>query len=389
MDNKLLIKVFCGIIKLLLIIKMLKKPINIKLVGLAIFILTLLILVILFLGLFSFSPPTPTDKSIVPKNNGGEMLIVDESFEKTQQENNFLPPFDDNRLSESSSFLEEIPIRDTNEVDEYTTSTYTNLINQETKSLFDVGGLKDLFGSYNVLLPTTQPAPKTFSSTESYLAAKKEVFKLLYPDVYTDGLYRVQDEFIEFGFLDSGYKKIDNFDSEDKIFAFVNIIIDVFENEGNYTKEEAEKYRTGVNVIWKNLLKDEEEIYLQAILAKSQLSKDMLSNRLFNLRQSSSKKILAIFVEMGSKFINKANAAFVISPDCYQDGAPVQPWGANVWAPCCDCGYICGSRGCFFVPHCYTARSGCNVQLGCLNLYGQNQALNAIWDSASGICGIG
>lgn len=254
-------------------------------------------------------------------------------------------------------------------------------LSQEIRPLIE--DVSDLFGGFPVLQPQTETEPKIFSESE-LLAIKQEVFKKLYPDYFTDGLSGIQEIFIEREFLDTNYQKIENFDSEDKIFAFVNTIIDVLEEQDIYTKEEAEKFRTGANVVWKNLLKEEEELFLQELMAKSQLSKKIIANRLFNLRKSSSKKVIGIFGKIKNVVIKNVYALTVTSPDCYQEGPPM-PIGSNSWAPCCNCGWDCSGH---FIPDCGPAGRYCCYHLGCLN----NNAggwRSAIWDPATGICGVG
>ena len=154
----------------------------------------------------------------------------------------------------------------------------------------------------------------------------------------------------------------------------------MFEEQGIYSEGDAEKFRNGVNRVWKNLLA-EEKIYWQKKLMGSEFYDRILANRQYYIRKSASKKIARIF-----ETIKNITAPYAYAADCYRGGAPT-PGGANVSAPCCNCGYICGSHGCSYRPDCGSGGSGCNVHLGCKNLYGRGKPM--LWDSTTGICGVG
>ena len=71
--------------------------------------------------------------------------------------------------------------------------------------------------------------------------------------------------------------------------------------------------------------------------------------------------------------------------DCYRGGAAT-PGGSNVWAPCCNCGLKFYGYVPVPVGDCGYNSRGCDIPLGCKNLYGKGRAV--IWDP-SGICGVG
>lgn len=210
------------------------------------------------------------------------------------------------------------------------------------------------------------------------ILSEKEIFAKLYPDYFTDGLAEIQKVFLERGFLDASYQKIENFDSEEKIFSFVNTNIGVFEKQGWYSKEEAEKFRKGANGIWKDLM-EKERLELQQQLIKSEFYKKILASKIHYLTESISREFLEIFPK-------KVYADYVNSVDCYKSSIILPGAGTNLWAPCCDCGINCGRRSCWNIAHC--GPEGCLVNLGCLNLFARFFPA-AIWDEFSGICGIG
>lgn len=214
---------------------------------------------------------------------------------------------------------------------------------------------------------------------EKSTAIEREIFNQLYPDYFINGLMETQNFLLENGFLAEDYKKIESFNSEEEIFSFVNTIIDVFEKQGIYSSEEAKQFRKGANEIWRNLM-TEEKLVLQNKLIKSDFYKHASANRIYNLKQLISQKILKIFSELKNLAIPRIYA----SPDCYREG-PVGPDGSNVWAPCCNCGFNCDDDGCWFVEDC---GDHCDIDLGCLNLYAGDDK-PAIWDESSGICGVG
>lgn len=207
---------------------------------------------------------------------------------------------------------------------------------------------------------------------------EEKIFKRLYPDYFTNGLVYTQNIFIEQGFLDANYEKIEMFDSEEKIFSFTNTIIDVFEEQGFYTSEEATESRVGVNQVWKSLLDSEKRLFREELLG-SKLSKKIIVNIFYQIRKQFSRKIIEAVKNAENIMAKKAYAG-----DCYREGAG-RITGANVWAPCCDCGLICNRHGCYLVTDC---RGRCHIDLGCKNLYGRG-GRPVIWDPATRICGIG
>lgn len=88
---------------------------------------------------------------------------------------------------------------------------------------------------------------------------EKRIFNQLFPPDLLEALMDTQENFIAQGFLLSTYQKIEEFDSEEKIFSFINTTIDVFEKQEWSSKEEAEKFRKGANETWKQLLEEEKK----------------------------------------------------------------------------------------------------------------------------------
>ena len=244
----------------------------------------------------------------------------------------------------------------------------------ESKTLENIGPVLE-----DVVSVFTNPEVSQLLSTTGLITVEQQVFDILYPDYFTDGLAFTQSVFVEQGFLSGDYKKIENFDSEEKIFVFVNTNINVFEEIGFITKSEADKFRVGANKIWKNILEGE-KLELKKQLIGSEFYKRILTNRIYYISKSVNKKIAKILKELKDKAFVKTYAA-----DCYRGGAAT-PGGSNVWAPCCNCGLKCSSNGCVYIQDCGSGGSSCNVQLGCKNLYGKGRAV--IWDP-SGICGVG
>jgi len=207
------------------------------------------------------------------------------------------------------------------------------------------------------------------------------VFNKLYPDYFTEGLSFTQNVFMEQGFLNEDYETIESFDSEEKIFAFVNTIIDVFEEQGFYSEAEAVKFRTGANETWKSILDDERRVFKNELIS-SKLSEKIFANILFNTQKKASKQIINITDKLENMFLKKAQAE-----ECFRSGGG-GGIGANVSAPCCNCGLECRSgSGCTYVDDCGGGGGKCDVHFGCKNLYGKGKAI--IWDPSSGICGVG
>lgn len=225
---------------------------------------------------------------------------------------------------------------------------------------------------------TDTVVPEELELTEAEI--EQEIFDKLYPDYFTEGLSFTQDVFEEQDFLNSDYETIESFDSEEKIFAFVNTIIDVFEEQGFYSEEEAIKFRVGANKTWKTVLENDRRFFRDELIS-SELSKSIVANIIYYTHKKASEKIARIVKE-----IEKITAQKAYAQDCFRSGGG-GPGGANLSAPCCNCGLKCSSQGCVPVDDCGSGGSGCDVQLGCKNLYGAGKAV--IWDSSNGICGIG
>ena len=244
----------------------------------------------------------------------------------------------------------------------------------ESKTLENIGPVLE-----DVVSVFTNPEVSQPLSTTGLITVEQQVFDILYPDYFTDGLAFTQSVFVEQGFLSGDYKKIENFDSEEKIFVFVNTNINVFEEIGFITKSEADKFRVGANKIWKNILEGE-KLELKKQLIGSEFYKRILTNRIYYISKSVNKKIAKILKELKDKAFVKTYAA-----DCYRGGAAT-PGGSNVWAPCCNCGLKFYGYVPVPVGDCGYNSRGCDIPLGCKNLYGKGRAV--IWDP-SGICGVG
>ena len=133
----------------------------------------------------------------------------------------------------------------------------------ESKTLENIGPVLE-----DVVSVFTNPEVSQPLSTTGLITVEQQVFDILYPDYFTDGLAFTQSVFVEQGFLSGDYKKIENFDSEEKIFTFVNTIIDVLEEQNIYSEEDAEKFRNGVNQVWKSLLAEEEKYWKKNLYKK-------------------------------------------------------------------------------------------------------------------------
>lgn len=236
----------------------------------------------------------------------------------------------------------------------------------------------------------SQISPTAPQKTASTLS-EKEIFAKLYPDYFTNALLDIQNVFIEFGYLEGGYKKIEKFDTEEKIFSFINTGTDVFEKQGWYTKEEAEKFRRGTNETWKKLM-EKEKLELQGQFIKSEFYKNIFASKTNYFNKSISKKISEIFNKLTGKIVYAAsvfdNSENGDGPgECWKGGNPLLPVGVNLIALCCDCGL--GGKDLDFIEHCGANGESCAIQLGCLNRLARFKGFSAIWDSDTGICGVG
>jgi len=246
--------------------------------------------------------------------------------------------------------------------------------------------IDSIINSVDLSLKTAQQSEyieisTTTSETEKLDENKmdQKVFDKLFPDYIIEAYMYTQKVYIERGFLRADYEKIENFDSEEKIFAFVNININVFEEIGLITESEADKFRIGANQIWKGIL-EKEKLELKRQLIGTKFYKRILTNRIYHLNKSTNKKITKILKELKEKTVTKLYAA-----DCYRSGTSALGGTNNANVPCCNCGLNCNKHGCYPVPDC---GSGCDIDLGCLNLYAKGSK-PAIWDPATGICGVG
>ena len=245
----------------------------------------------------------------------------------------------------------------------------------ESKTLENIGPVLE-----DVVSVFTNPEVSQPLSTTGLITVEQQVFDILYPDYFTDGLAFTQSVFVEQGFLSGDYKKIENFDSEEKIFVFVNTNINVFEEIGFITKSEADKFRVGANKIWKNILEGE-KLELKKQLIGSEFYKRILTNRIYYISKSVNKKIAKILKELKDKAFVKTYAA-----DCYRGGAATPGGTNNSYVPCCNCGLKLYGNVPVRVGDCGYNSRGCDIPLGCKNRYGKGRPV--IWDP-SGICGVG
>lgn len=249
--------------------------------------------------------------------------------------------------------------------------------------LEDIGNIASTFT--NSFAPQASETNQVSQSSNDVdpAAIERQIFETLFPDYIIEAYADTQESYIKLGYLDENYEKIENFDTEEKIFAFVNTNINVFEEIGLITKSEAVKFRIGANQIWRDILEKEKlELKKQLIGSEigSEFYKRILTNRIYYISRSISKKIAKILKELKDKTIIRTYAA-----DCYRGGDPAPGGSNNANVPCCNCGLNCNKHGCYPVPDC---GSGCDIDLGCLNKYaGGNKP--AIWDPATGICGVG
>jgi len=226
----------------------------------------------------------------------------------------------------------------------------------------------------------TDPPSQSLNDSIDLTSIEQQIFDILFPDYIIEAYADTQDVYIEHGFLGEDYEKIENFDSEEKIFVFVNTNINVFEEIGFITKSEADKFRVGANKIWKNILEGE-KLELKKQLIGSEFYKRILTNRIYYISKSVNKKIAKILKELKDKAFVKTYAA-----DCYRGGAATPGGTNNSYVPCCNCGLK--RYGYVLVPveDCGYNSRGCDIPLGCKNRHGKGRPV--IWDP-SGICGVG
>ena len=328
--------------------------------NLSILIIIIFVAIISWIFLFSKENPTITQDATEFPTTSSARETIDRptftTFDFQKEENNESQSFLNKNLSflspETEIFQEVAPV-----IEQFTPIIYENPQNEQDIEI--------------VLLEK----PKL-----SEVEIEQIVFNKLYPDYFTDGLTFTQNVFVEQSFLSEGYEMIESFDSEEEIFAFVNTIINVFEEQGFYSEEEAVKFRIGANQTWKSILDDERSFFRKELIS-SELSKKIFANILFNAQRKTSKKIINIVDKLEGLFLKEAQAE-----ECFRAKGGGSS-GSNVSAPCCNCGLKCGSHGCVPVDDCGSGGSACDVQLGCKNLYGAGRAV--IWDSSNGICGIG
>jgi len=171
------------------------------------------------------------------------------------------------------------------------------------------------------------------------------------PQFYINYLNEMKDLLIRANFFDKENEI--KFEKLNDVIAFWEKSIDYFVREGIIEAGQRNSYLAGVTSIWPKTLESEKYILPNWPEAKKTTGENLGFGSL--LRQ---------FVELLP--IKKAFAIV-----CFKAGATA-PGGVNMWAPCCAC-----TTG---VPP---------IPIGCLNSPHLGLFFNAIYDSATGICGIG
>lgn len=198
---------------------------------------------------------------------------------------------------------------------------------------------------------------KSLSIQGKKAMSDEEYFKIAYPDYYIEYLNAMAKMMEDNGYQAGADEK--QFTSEEKIIAFLNKYIDYLAAQGAITEGQKIGFKFGVNNTLPELNEKERQ-------AKS-ISQIYIKKSIEKLA----------WVTFGEK------ACAIVG--CFWIGAP-KPIGANLWAPCCRCGYNCGSHGCWFVPDCGVG--GCMINQGCTNGV-CGYANSSIWDPMGGICGCG
>lgn len=231
--------------------------------------------------------------------------------------------------------------------------------------------------------------------------SKEEIFDRLWPPDYrNDYLGALEDIMIDDGFLGPSDKH-DVIDSDEDVYAILLNTINYAQAKGWLHPDDALKMQSGVkNDLPKDIARERKSL--------ENMGKSSGALLPYNQKFASEKHDTRFFIEdivEGLKYFfltQHAYAGWVTSPDCYKDNNPgyIVP-GFNALTFCCDCGLnLSCSRGvcvCVWKEHCGPGGCSC-TNLGCLNGqcgWGAGPALgpekwpNAIWDSATGICGCG
>lgn len=205
--------------------------------------------------------------------------------------------------------------------------------------------------------PLSDKSQESLPVQEKKAMNDEEYFKIAYPDYYIGYLNAMAKMMEDNGYPINADEK--QFASEEKIIAFLNKYIDYLAAQGAITEGQKIGFKFGVNNTLPELNEKEKQ-------AKS-ISQIYIKKSIEKLA----------WVAFGEK------ACAIVS--CFWIGAP-KPIGANLWAPCCNCGWNCGKHGCWFVPDCGVG--GCQINTGCINGV-CGYANSSIWDPMGGICGCG
>lgn len=216
--------------------------------------------------------------------------------------------------------------------------------------------------SENPIFPLS-PAPHATSSVSAFFMSDEKYFVLSYGKEYIKYLEGLQNHFISEGFMSESDRIV--FKTEEDAYHFFNIVIDFALNKGYITVEQEKGFKYGVNVVLRNVNK-EERPYMEKII--------------------NGKSSFRVLIDSAFAFLVEEVYAQeeVTYGDCYRGG--VGYGGYNSWSYCCNCGMYC-SYGCTYYQDCGYGGASCNVHYGCLNGTCSNRP--AIWDQTTGICGCG
>lgn len=209
-------------------------------------------------------------------------------------------------------------------------------------------------------------AKKNVSLTE------QEIFNWIWPKDYRRGLVEIETLYINEGYITQ--RPPTNFNDEHNIYQFLALTLDVAEAQGWIIPDDATILRKGLKETLPGVIEHDKNLLRQGLMPISFLPKD-----------TDIAKLRWVIIAN----IAQASPGWVTSGDCYKDDMPLNPLpGPNLWAPCCNCGWLCTPKGCKFFEDCGAQSVKCNIPLGCLN-FSCRTFPNAIWDPLTGICGCG
>lgn len=226
--------------------------------------------------------------------------------------------------------------------------------------------IKDLTNSLprplgNEFLGPTPPPQTKKPEEKAVTVTEEEVFAFAYSPTYVATLKSFTPDMIDLGFLPAGSDfPISNMTEAIK---YQDIFADFVEKYSDLPKSQVDIYRVAYRELLPRLWK--EELILRK---KSEVS--FLPMKFFNLLEANlvKRKINNLLASIKNQIIPSASA-FVLSPECAQEGATLP--GIPVpqrSAPCCNC------------------RAG-PKPIGCLNKVCVGRA--AIFDQLTGICACG